>query len=96
MIASSTMTGSRKTRRTSRPGNDSPKLPKAKDDRYTKLGVYLSKQAYERLAIHSVRSGEDYSTAVDRIINESLRQYVVSVRGNSADQVTGNASTDAV
>ena len=46
-----------------------------------KSTVHLTVEASQRLDIHATMMGLDRSSLVEKLINESLRRYVVSDRG---------------
>ena len=46
-----------------------------------KSTIHLSREASQRLDIHCTMMGFDRSALVEKLINESLRRYVVSDRG---------------
>jgi hypothetical protein len=55
-----------------------------------KTTVHLSAEASERLGIHAVKMRMDRSELVEWLIQQHLRRYVVSDRGESE---SGNAGT---
>jgi hypothetical protein len=50
--------------------------------------IHLSTEASQRLDIHTTMMGMDRSSLVEKLINESLRRWIVSDRGG-ADSSTG-------
>lgn len=53
-----------------------------------KSTIHLSREASQRLDIHCTMMGFDRSALVEKLINESLRRYVVSDRGGQ-ESATG-------
>ena len=54
-----------------------------------KSTIHLSVEASQRLDIHATMMNLDRSALVEKLINETLRRYVVSDRGGG-DQAGGN------
>jgi hypothetical protein len=48
-----------------------------------KCTIHLSLEASQRLDIHATMMGFDRSALVEKIINDTLRRYVVSDRGGA-------------
>jgi hypothetical protein len=56
-----------------------------------KASIHLSVEASQRLDIHATMMGLDRSALVEKLINDSLRRWIVSDRGGQE----ANASDDA-
>ena len=55
-----------------------------------KATIHLSSEADKRLSIHATMLEMDRSELVEKLINETLRRYVVSDRGNSGEVANGD------
>ena len=54
-----------------------------------KSTIHLSREADQRLDIHCTMMGFDRSSLVEKLINDTLRRYVVSDRGGSPGTLPG-------
>jgi hypothetical protein len=55
-----------------------------------KATIHLSVEADKRLSIHATMLGMDRSELVEELINEKLRRFVVSDRGNGGEVAGGD------
>lgn len=55
-----------------------------------KATIHLSVEASQRLTVHAAMTGMDRSELVEKLINDTLRRYVVSDRGGP----DGNAASE--
>lgn len=62
------------------------KSAKRVDAKKLKATYYLSAEAIRRVGIAATMEGEDKSTIIERLINDHLRKWVVSCRGQRADE----------
>jgi hypothetical protein len=68
-------------RRDAGPRAVGPAGPVRHKPKATKVGIYLPRDARERLAHHVTRTGDCASAIVERLIMDHLPHYVLSVRG---------------
>ena len=57
-----------------------------------KSTIHLSVEASQRLDIHATMMGFDRSALVEKLINDHLRRYVVSDRGGTDGNASGEAA----
>lgn len=57
-----------------------------------KATIHLTLEASQRLDIHATMMGLDRSALVEKLINDSLRRYVVSDRGGPDGAASGEAA----
>ncbi len=60
----------------------------------TKLSLYVTPGAAQRLKIHAAMTGSDMSALVESLINDGLRRFVVSDRAKVDACVTGVESVN--
>jgi hypothetical protein len=62
---------------------------------WEKLGVYLSPEASNRLALHSMKRGKDRSSILDSLIKSQIPNYVISVESHDRHDAAVDANLSA-